>query len=188
MKPEILARSTVYKGYMTIERVRVRLADGAVVVREVESHGDAVAVLPYDAERRTALIVRQFRLPAFDRSEQEAIDEACAGMVDDEDPAGAARREAMEELGVVVEMLEPVGQVWPSPGVSSERVTLFLAPYRAIDRTGPGGGADGEHEGIIVIEATLGSLAADADAGLIVDAKLLALVLSLRLRRPDLFG
>src|SRR5580693_326846 len=117
MKPEILTRSTVYNGYMTVERVQVRLGDGAVVVREVESHGDAVAVLPYDAERRTALIVRQFRVPAFDRLNQAAIDEACAGMIEDEDPVAAARREAMEELGVAVEVLELVGRVWPSPGV-----------------------------------------------------------------------
>jgi nudix-type nucleoside diphosphatase (YffH/AdpP family) len=188
MKPEILTRSTVYNGYMTVERVQVRLGDGAVVVREVESHGDAVAVLPYDAERRTALIVRQFRVPAFDRLNQAAIDEACAGMIEDEDPVAAARREAMEELGVAVEVLELVGRVWPSPGVSSERVTLFLAPYRVSDRIGPGGGADGEHEGITAIETSLASLAADADAGLIVDAKLLTLVLTLRLRRPDLFA
>ena len=35
MKPEILTRETVYAGYMKVERVTVRLADGAVVIRDL---------------------------------------------------------------------------------------------------------------------------------------------------------
>jgi nudix-type nucleoside diphosphatase (YffH/AdpP family) len=188
MKPEILTRSTVYRGYLKVESMRVRLADGAEVVREVETHGDAVAVLPYDPDRKTALIVRLFRVPAFDRFGEESLDEACAGMIEGDDPDTAVRREAMEELGLRLGALERVGQVWPSPGVSAERVTLYLAPYSPTDLTGPGGGVDGEHEGITVVELALDWLAARSDAGDIVDAKLLALVLSLRVRRPDLFS
>jgi hypothetical protein len=56
MQPEILERQNVYDGYLAIDRLRVRLADGTIVGREVERHGDAAAVLPYDAERRCALI------------------------------------------------------------------------------------------------------------------------------------
>jgi hypothetical protein len=55
MKPEILERQIAHAGYLTVERLRMRLTDGAEVSREVERHGDAVAVLPYDAERRSAL-------------------------------------------------------------------------------------------------------------------------------------
>ena len=58
MKPQILARETVYRGYLTVERLQVRLADDAQVWLEAERHGDAVVVLPYDAERRCALVVR----------------------------------------------------------------------------------------------------------------------------------
>ena len=57
MKPEILEREIAHEGYLTVQRLRVRLADGAVVFREVERHGDAAAVLPYDVERRSALVV-----------------------------------------------------------------------------------------------------------------------------------
>jgi len=42
MKPELLQRTTVYRGYMTVDRLRLRMADGQEVVREVERHGDAV--------------------------------------------------------------------------------------------------------------------------------------------------
>jgi hypothetical protein len=46
----------------------------------------------------------------------------------------------------------------------------------------------GEHEGITVVERSLAGLAFDADQGRIADAKLLTLVLALRLRRPELFA
>jgi nudix-type nucleoside diphosphatase (YffH/AdpP family) len=188
MKPEILERETVYSGYMTVERLRVRLADGAEVIRDMEQHGDAVAVLPYDSHSRVALIVRLFRLPAFDRFGELALDEACAGMIEGEDVEENVRREALEELGLRLGVLEPLGRVWSSPGVSAERVSLFLAPYSPKDRVAAGGGADGEHEGITVIERPLADLARDADAGQIVDIKLLTLVLALRARKPELFG
>jgi nudix-type nucleoside diphosphatase (YffH/AdpP family) len=196
MPPEIVERSTTHTGYVTVQRLRVRLADGAEVIREVESHGDAIAVLPYDPARRTALIVSLFRAPAFDRLGVEALEEACAGMIgppdtgqDDRvaDEPGAVRREAMEELGVRLKDLEFVGRVWSSPGISAERVGLYLAPYHSRDRIGQGGGLPEEHEGITVIERPLARLAEEADAGLIVDLKLLALVLALRSRRPELF-
>jgi VIT1/CCC1 family predicted Fe2+/Mn2+ transporter len=84
--------------------------------------------------------------------------------------------------------LEFIGRVWSSPGVSTERQSLFLAPYRLSDRTGQGGGARGEHEGITVVERPLAALAAAADRAEIADAKLFSLVQTLRLRRPELFA
>jgi nudix-type nucleoside diphosphatase (YffH/AdpP family) len=188
MKPEIMERSIVHTGYLTVERLRVRLADGAEVWREVERHGDAAVVLPYNAENRRALIVRLFRAPVFEASGAELLEEACAGMIEKEDAHMAAQREAYEELGVTLDSLELVARVWSSPGVSTERQSLFLAPYRTSDRTGLGGGVAGEHEGITVIERPLATLAADADQGRIADAKLMTLVLALRLRQPHLFA
>jgi nudix-type nucleoside diphosphatase (YffH/AdpP family) len=187
MKAQILERKTTHSGYLTVERLHVRLADGTMIWREVERHGDGAAVLPYNIEQRSALVVRQFRAPVFDASGHEDLEEACAGMVAGEDAETAGRREAYEELGVVLNEMELVGRVWPSPGVSSERQSLFLAPYRASDRTGEGGGVASEHELIILCERPLAELASDADHGRIADAKLLTLVLALRLRHPELF-
>jgi nudix-type nucleoside diphosphatase (YffH/AdpP family) len=187
MKPRILERETVYGGYLTVERLRIRLADGAEVWRDIERHGDAVAVLPYDAERRVALVVRLFRAPVFDVTGEGVLEEACAGMIEDEDAKTATRREASEELGVALGPLEFMARVWSSSGVSTERQSLFLASYGSIDRITNGGGVEGEHEGITVVERPLAELAADVDQGRIVDSKLLTLVLALRLRQPKLF-
>ena len=74
------------------------------------------------------------------------------------------------------------------PGVSTERMHLYLAPYGEADRAGPGGGVPDEHEHTTVVEMALGALAAMADSGRLDDMKTLVLVQTLRLRRPDLFA
>ena len=188
MHPEILERTVERAGYVTVERMRIRLADGAEAWREMERHGDSVAVLPYDPDRRVALVARQFRAPVFAMTGETLLEEACAGMIDGEDVAATARREAIEELGVRLGELEYLATVWPGPGVGAERQTLFLAPYAAADRIAAGGGLASENEGIEVVERTLAALAADADAGAIADGKLFTLVMSLRVRRPELFA
>ena len=185
--PKIVTRHGAHRGYLNIEAVQFRLDDGSLIEREIESHGEAVAVLPYDPARRCALLVRLFRAPVFTSTGEDAIIEACAGMIDDETAEVAARREAVEELGVELDQLELVARVWSSPGVSTERQTLFLAKYTAANRTGPGGGVAAEHEGIAVIERSLNDLADDLERGVMVDGKLVTLLLALRLRQPGLF-
>jgi nudix-type nucleoside diphosphatase (YffH/AdpP family) len=144
-------------------------------------------VLPYDAERRAALLVCQFRAPVLAAAGEVMLLEAIAGLTDGEAPDKAARREAIEETGVRLKALEAVGTVWTMPGLSTERMHLYLAPYTRIDRVGEGGGADGENENITVLELPLHELAAMADSGALADMKTLALVQTLRLKRPGLF-
>jgi nudix-type nucleoside diphosphatase (YffH/AdpP family) len=187
MKPKVLSHETVYSGYLRVKRICVRLADGAEVWREVEEHGEAVVILPYDPDRRCALLARLFRVAVFETTGEEVLEEACAGMIGNEAAETAARREAYEELGVDLKSLQFIGRFWSSPGVSTERHSMFLAPYSHADRVAAGGGVAGEHEGIIVAERTLAELAMDLDQARITDGKLAMLVLTLRLRRPELF-
>jgi nudix-type nucleoside diphosphatase (YffH/AdpP family) len=187
MSAEILEKKTVHDGWAKYSVLRVRLPDGQSAKRELEEHGPAVAVLPYDAERRTALLVCQFRAPVLAAAGEVTLMEAIAGLTDGEAPDQAARREALEETGVRLEALEPVGTVWTMPGLSTERMHLYLAPYTRGDRLGEGGGAHGEHENITVLELPLRQLAAMADSGALADMKTLALVQTLRLRHPELF-
>ncbi|HEY1638643.1 MAG TPA: NUDIX hydrolase [Rhizomicrobium sp.] len=187
MSAEILEKRTIHDGWAKYSVLRVRLPDGQTAERELEEHGPAVAVLPYDAERRTALLVCQFRAPVLAAAGEATLMEAVAGLADGEAPDVAARREALEETGVQLKALEAVGTVWTMPGLSTERMHLYFAPYRRGDRLGKGGGAHGEHENITVLELSLHELAAMADGGALADMKTFALIQTLRLKRPELF-
>ena len=185
-----IADSTlVYDGWTKVERIAFAMPDGALVERHIEQHGDGVAVLAYDPERRKALLVAMPRPPVIRCGEEADLLEAIAGgIAEGEDPEDCARREAMEEAGVRLGALELVANVWTMPVLSTERIGLYLAAYSAADRVGAGGGASGEHENISVHELALDDLWADASAGRLTDHKTLTLVQALRIRSPELFG
>jgi nudix-type nucleoside diphosphatase (YffH/AdpP family) len=178
---------TVHAGWGQYLIATVRLADGTSLRREIEHHGAAACVLPYDPARKTAILVRQFRAPVFYIADVAETLEAVAGVIEDESPIECARREALEEAGIRLTTLEPVGAVFTMPGISTERMHLFLAVYGASDRIGEGGGIAAEHEGTLPVETPLLELSAMAEAGTITDLKTLALIQTLRIRRPDLF-
>jgi nudix-type nucleoside diphosphatase (YffH/AdpP family) len=185
---KILNVRTVYDGWSKFLVADVRLADGAEVTRQIEHHGDAIGILPYDAERRTVVLVSLLRPPALYAAGVRDLIEAVAGLIDDGESAQvAARREAMEEAGLKLDVLETVAKVWISPGISTERITLFLAPYGVADRVTAGGGLDVEHEGITVMELTGSKAWAMLENGEIADMKTLALLSALRLRHPEVF-
>jgi nudix-type nucleoside diphosphatase (YffH/AdpP family) len=185
---EILKTTTLFEGWAKLLLATIRGPDGRSFERLIEDHGNAVCVLPYDQQRMTAILVRQFRAPVCLASTRASTLEAIAGRIEDEEAFTAAIREAMEETGLRLKGLELVGEAWTMPGVSTERMSLYLAPYTASDRTGPGGGHDHEHEHITVTELPLRHLASMADAGKLDDLKTFALVQSLRLRQPSLFA
>ena len=188
MPVEIRALETVYKGYVTLMKATLDAGDGDSFVREIEHHGHACAVLPYDPARRCALLVSLPRAPALWAGGPGELLEAIAGMLDGDEPEVCARKEAMEEAGVRLTELEPVGAAYATPGVSTERLHLFLAPYGAADRTGQGGGIAEEHELITPVEMPLAELWARFEGGKIEDLKTLTLLLALRVRHPALFA
>lgn len=188
MGVELRRVETAWQGYLTVLVATFSGPDGGTFRREIEHHGRAACVLPYDPERKTALMVNLPRAPVIWAGGPPELLEAPAGMVENEDPEDTAIREAMEECGVVLHRLEPVGSPFSTPGVSSERIDLFLAPYTAADRTAQGGGIEAENEHITVEEVPLSLLWTWVEQRRIEDLKSLALILALRVRRPDLFA
>ena len=179
---------TVYQGYSTIMKATLVGPDGQTFVREIEHHGRAVSVLPYDPERRVCLLVSLPRPPVIWAGGPPELAEAPAGMVEDEDVEDTARREALEEAGVKLGRLEHIGSPFSSAGVSSERIDLFLAAYSAKDRVEDGGGLEEEQENIAVMEVPLDQLWAWIEQRRIEDLKTMTLAYALRVRRPELFG
>jgi nudix-type nucleoside diphosphatase (YffH/AdpP family) len=185
----IAEATTLYEGRRNLLKLTVQLPDGQMVEREVLDAPDAAAVLPFDRERRTVVLIRQFRAPIMYREGDPSSLEAVAGLLDgDEPPEDCARRETMEEAGLRVDLLEPAGVTWSAPGFTMERVHLFLAPYASAARVAKGGGLADENEDIEVLEIGVDELAGMLAQNAISDLKTLALVQALRIRHPDLFG
>jgi nudix-type nucleoside diphosphatase (YffH/AdpP family) len=177
----------VHEGWCRLLIATIRSSDGRILRREIEDHGRAACVLPYDSERRMAILVRQFRAPVFFAARTEETLEAIAGIIEGDDPMECAQREVFEEAGLKLAKLEHVVTGWTMPGVSTERMDFYLAIYHAADRIAPGGGLARDDERISVVEMELERLAEMADGGELTDIKTLVLVQTLRIRRPDLF-
>lgn len=183
----ITGTKIVFEGWTRLSVATVRGADGRTFERLVEDHGASCCILPYDRQRKVALLVSQFRAPVCAISKERSLCEAIAGLTDGQEPAVAVAREAFEEAGLKLTKLESAGRVWTMPGFSTEEMSLYLSPFTPEDRVASGGGHAGEHEDITVVERPLKELAAMADAGTLNDLKTLALVQTLRLREPALF-
>lgn len=182
----ILGAMRLIDGWFSVDRMTVELA-GERLERDLVRHPSGATILPYDPERRVATVVSETRL-AILHAGVEPLWEAVAGVLDEDEPEACARREALEEAGLRLRTLEPVGRVWMTPSTSTEQVHLFLAPYLPEDRVAEGGGLAEEAEHLRVREVPLAELAQAAEAGTLADAKTLLLVQALRLRHPDLFG
>jgi GDP-mannose pyrophosphatase NudK len=162
---------------LTRTDIEVKEGDGSTrtLSHEVYRHGKAAAVLLYDAKRRVVALVKQFRAGAYLSDGALATIEVCAGMLDGDEPAACAIREAREETGIAIR--EPVHafDAYMSPGGMSEKIACFIAPYGEADRTGKGGGVD-DDEHIEVLEIPFGDALAMIERGAIADVKTIALL------------
>ncbi len=145
--------------------------------RETYDRGNGAVVLPYDAERGCVLLTRQFRYPAYVNDHPDGmLVEAAAGLLDDDAPQAAVRREAAEELGVELGPLTHVLDAYMSPGSVTERLHFYAAPYTPADRTGSGGGLAEEGEDIEVLELPFTEALAMVGDGRIADGKTVLLL------------
>ncbi len=145
-------------------------------VREVYDRGNGAAILPVDPRRGTVLLVRQFRMPAHLNGNDGYLIEACAGVVEDDDPETTIRKEAEEELGYRLKEIDRVFDSFTSPGTVTERIACFTARYSPADRISQGGGAAEEGEDIEVLEIPLSDALQMIARGEIVDAKTIMLL------------
>lgn len=152
--------------------------------RQVYDRGDGAAILPFDPDRGTVLLVRQFRFPAYLAGHDEGLIEVCAGLLDADDPITCIRKEAHEELGYALSDVVQVFAPYMSPGSVSERLWCFTARYSPADRVSEGGGSEREGEDIEVLEMTLADARAAILDGRIIDAKTVMLIQHLLLSLP----
>ena len=144
--------------------------------RETYDRGNGAAILLYDPTRRTVLLTRQFRFPAYVNGHPQPLIEVVAGLLDELSPEEAIRREAEEEAGCRVARPRRLFEAFMSPGSVTERLVFFMAEYSADDRIAEGGGLISEGEDIEVIEMPLKDAIAMIGRGEIVDAKTIMLL------------
>jgi nudix-type nucleoside diphosphatase (YffH/AdpP family) len=185
--PRIVRHRETHHRWARMAVVTIAQEDGITVERDLEDHGEVAAVLAYDPERRVALLVRQCRPAPLSAAGEEDCLELPAGRLESDDPESCAHREVIEETGVRLGPLTRVTTAWTMPALSTERAHLFLATYGVADRVEEGGGLAEEGEDITVVEMPLAELASMVDSGARLDLKILFLVQTLRLRRPELF-
>ncbi len=108
---------------VTVRTDTVGMPDGAEVRREVVEHPGAVAIVALD-DRGRVLLIRQYRHPAA-----ATLWEIPAGLrdVDGEPLIETARRELLEEAGCRATDWAVLADYLPSPGISTERLRVFLA-------------------------------------------------------------
>jgi nudix-type nucleoside diphosphatase (YffH/AdpP family) len=183
-----------YEGFFRVRRFAVshRRFDGwqsPILQREAMVSFDVALVLPYDPLTDRVLLVEQLRYgPVLRGDPAPWLLEPVAGFVEaGEDPAQAARREALEETGLDLQELLPMHAAYASPGYSTEFYHCFLA---LCDLEGAGGlgGAEHEHEDIRAHVVPFEQAMALLDSGEVNAAPLALMLLWLARARPGLRG
>jgi nudix-type nucleoside diphosphatase (YffH/AdpP family) len=144
--------------------------------REVYDRGNGCAILLYNRAQRTVVLVKQFRMPAFQNGYRHLLIEAAAGLLDEADAESRIKSEAEEETGYRPKNIHKVCECFMSPGAVTERLTLFTGEYDADSRSGKGGGLEDEGEDIEVIELSFDEAIAMVADGRICDAKTIILL------------
>ena len=144
--------------------------------REVYDCASGAVVLLYNRQHRSVVLTRQFRIGAHLAGHDGFLLEAAAGVLDDAPPEQRAKDEALEETGYEIEHLEPVLQLFVSPGSTTEQLYLFVAEYDRARRPGRGGGLAEEGESIEVVELDFDDALAMIRTGGIVDIKTVLLL------------
>jgi ADP-ribose pyrophosphatase len=121
-------------GFYRYEKYGVTLADRQAVslTRDVVRVGRVVVIVAVDLACDVVVLIREFRLGAHLAIGRGDVVEMPAGRVErGEELIAAARRECQEEIGATPTSLVPIFSVMPSPGMSDELMSFFLATVDA---------------------------------------------------------
>lgn len=151
--------------------------------REAYDRGNGATILLYNKESKTVILTKQFRLPTYiNGNEDGMMIEACAGLLDKDNPEDCIKRETEEELGYEISDVKKVFEVYMSPGSVTEILYFFIAEYSKSMKINDGGGLEEEQEEIEVLELDINKALEMIDLGEIKDAKTIMLLQHVRLK------
>jgi GDP-mannose pyrophosphatase NudK len=145
--------------------------------REAYDRGNGATILLYNQEKKSVILTQQFRLPSYiNGNETGMLIEACAGLLDEDNPEDCIKRETEEETGYKIKDVRKIFEAYMSPGSVTEILYFFVAEYSEDMKVSEGGGHEGEQENIEVMEIPFGEALAMVDSGEIKDAKTIMLL------------
>ncbi|MBL3546718.1 nudix-type nucleoside diphosphatase (YffH/AdpP family) [Chryseobacterium rhizosphaerae] len=151
--------------------------------REAYDRGNGAVILLYNTSSHTVILTRQFRLPTYINGNSTGmLIEACAGLLDNDNPEDCIKRETEEETGYKISKVEKVFQAYMSPGSVTEILYFFIAEYSNEMKIADGGGLEEEGENIEVLELPFEKALQMVDSGEINDAKTIMLLQHLRIK------
>lgn len=182
LKTEILSDN-----WYTLNKVTfsVRKKDGTTETqsREAYDRGNGAVILLYNKPSNTVILTKQFRLPTYINGNPTGmLIEACAGLLDNDNPEDCIKRETEEETGYKISKVEKVFEAYMSPGSVTEILYFFIAEYSNEMKINDGGGLEEEGENIQVLELSFEKSLEMIDSGEIKDAKTIMLLQHLRLK------
>lgn len=143
--------------------------------REAYDRGNGATILLHNPEKNTVILTRQFRMPTYVNGNSSGmLIESCAGLLDNDNPEDAIRRETEEETGFVVTNIRKVFEAYMSPGSVTEKLYFFTADYSDLTEKRLGGGIDEEE--IDVLELSLPEAMQMIGRGEIADGKTIMLL------------
>jgi nudix-type nucleoside diphosphatase (YffH/AdpP family) len=151
--------------------------------REAYDRGNGAVILLYNQLSNTVILTRQFRLPTYiNGNETGMLIEACAGLLDNDNPEDCIKRETEEETGYKISRVEKIFEAYMSPGSVTEILYFFIAEYSNEMKITDGGGLEEEGENIEVLELSFEETLKMIDRGEIKDAKTIVLLQHLRIK------
>lgn len=151
--------------------------DSETQVREVYDRGNGAVILLYNSAKKTVVLTRQFRLPTYlNGNSSGMVIEACAGLLDTENPEECIIRETEEETGYRLSSVKKIFQSYMSPGSVTEILHFFIGEYQSEMKVSEGGGLAEEHENIEVLEYPFNEAYQMITSGEIIDAKTIMLL------------
>jgi GDP-mannose pyrophosphatase NudK len=144
--------------------------------REAYDRGNGAVILLYNNETKTVVLTRQFRMPTYvNGNETGMMIEACAGILEADNPEDCIRKETQEETGYVIKEVQKVFECYMSPGSVTEILYFFVASYAKSQKQTDGGGIP-EEEDIEVLELDFQVALGMIKTGEIKDAKTIMLL------------
>lgn len=151
--------------------------------REAYDRGNGAVILLYNTHTKNVILTRQFRLPTYINGNLDGmLIEACAGLLDNDNPEDCVKRETEEETGYKISKVEKIFEAYMSPGSVTEILHFFIAEYSDDMKINDGGGLEEEGESIEVLQLQFDETLSMIDNGEIKDAKTIMLLQYLRLK------